>query len=61
MEIEAWSRMRSEPVRGFELDMLRALDRAYLDAARDPEPAAPKVSRGRSLSICSMRCLGVRT
>jgi hypothetical protein len=44
-EIEACSRMRREPVRPFELDMLRALDRAYLEAAREPEkPAEQKVS-----------------
>jgi hypothetical protein len=37
--------MRREPVRPFELDMLRALDRAYLEAAREPEkPAEQKVS-----------------
>jgi len=38
-EIEAWSRLRREPVRPFELTMLRALDAAYLEAAREPEPA----------------------
>jgi len=43
-EIEAWSRMQREPVRGFELDMLRALAGAYLEAARGPDPAAPKMS-----------------
>jgi hypothetical protein len=34
VEIEAWSRLRREPVRPFEVTMLRALDRAYLEAAR---------------------------
>lgn len=36
-EIEAWSRMRREPVRPFEVTMLRALDAAYLEAAREPQ------------------------
>lgn len=35
-EIEAWSTMRREPVRSFEVTMLRALDAAYLEAAREP-------------------------
>lgn len=45
-EIEAWSRMRREPVRPFELTMLRALDRAYLEAARakQDKPEKPVIS-----------------
>lgn len=32
-EIEAWSRVRLEPVRPWELDIIRALDRAFLKAS----------------------------
>jgi hypothetical protein len=51
-EIEAWSRMHREPVRPFELDMLRALDAAYLEAARagqeesGDEPLGPPMTPG---------------
>jgi hypothetical protein len=34
VEIEAYSRLRREPVRPFEVTMLRALDAAYLEAGR---------------------------
>jgi hypothetical protein len=44
-EIEAWSRLRREPVRPFEVTMLRALDRAYLEAARADKDPAPKISK----------------
>lgn len=37
--IEAWSRLRREPVRPWELTIIRALDAAYLDKA---SAAAPK-------------------
>jgi hypothetical protein len=45
-EIESWSRLRREPVRPFELDMLRALDVAFLKAASEKTGKAdePKVS-----------------
>jgi hypothetical protein len=33
-EIETYSRMRREPVRPFEVTILRALDAAYLEAVR---------------------------
>jgi hypothetical protein len=40
VEIEAYARVRREPVRPFEVTILRALDAAYLEAAREPaEPA----------------------
>jgi hypothetical protein len=43
-EIESWSRLRREPVRSFELDIIRALDEAMLKAAdaertQDPGPS----------------------
>jgi hypothetical protein len=34
VEIEAYSRLRREPVRSFEVTMLRALDGAYMEAGR---------------------------
>lgn len=34
-EIDAWSRLRGEPVRPFELDILRALDMAWLEVAAE--------------------------
>lgn len=45
-EIESWSRLRREPVRSFELDMLRALDSAFLRAASERAGKAdePQVS-----------------
>lgn len=45
-DIEAWSRLRREPVRPFELDMIRALDATWLEvaAAMAKEPDKPKVS-----------------
>jgi hypothetical protein len=49
-EIEAWSRLRREPVRPFELDMIRALDRAYLECAAasreeaNEEPLGPPMT-----------------
>lgn len=45
-EILAWSRARREPVRPFELDMIRALDTTWLEvaAAMAKEPDKPKVS-----------------
>lgn len=45
-EIEAWSRLNREPIRPFELTMLRAMDAAFLKAAADrsDEPERPKVS-----------------
>jgi len=33
-EIEAWSRLKREPIRPFELDILQALDATFLKAAR---------------------------
>jgi hypothetical protein len=44
-EIETRSRLRREPVRGFENDMLHALDAAYLEAvrAKQDEPNKPVV------------------
>ncbi|HVV43186.1 MAG TPA: hypothetical protein VHC94_19220 [Nitrobacter sp.] len=53
-EIESWSRLRREPVRPFEMDIIRALDIAYLEAvAKKAEaqatPEQPQVS-GRKLS-----------
>lgn len=33
--IEAWARLRREPVRPWELTIIRALDAAFLDKARD--------------------------
>lgn len=32
-EIEAWSRLHREPVRSFEIEIIRALDRAFLEHA----------------------------
>jgi hypothetical protein len=52
--IEASSRLRREPVRPFALTMLRALDVAYLEAARadkGPEPAAKVSARPFSLAL----------
>ena len=45
-EVEAWSRMHREPVRPFELDIIRALDATHLElmAAMAKEPDKPKVS-----------------
>ncbi|QPF82500.1 hypothetical protein IC762_22395 [Bradyrhizobium genosp. L] len=45
-EIEAWSLMRREPVRPFELDVIRALDEAFLKecAERVQDPNKPAVS-----------------
>lgn len=45
-EIEAWSRLRREPVRPFELDIIRALDAAYMKAAATGpgETSKPEVS-----------------
>lgn len=44
-EIEAWSRLRREPVRPFEIDIIRALDEAMLKAADAvANPDKPKVS-----------------
>jgi hypothetical protein len=47
-EIESYARMAGEPIRLFEFDMLQALDRSYLEAARngavaeaDPEKREP--------------------
>jgi hypothetical protein len=34
-EIESWSRLHREPVRPFELDIIRALDTAWLEAAAE--------------------------
>lgn len=44
LEIESWSRMRREPVRPFELDMLRTLDAAYLKPAEVVQEAKPAPS-----------------
>jgi hypothetical protein len=33
-DVEAWSRIRREPVRPFEVTMLRALDAVFMEAAR---------------------------
>ncbi|MDA9530330.1 hypothetical protein ACM42_18235 [Bradyrhizobium sp. CCBAU 25338] len=51
-EIEAWSRLNREPIRPFELTMLRALDAAFLKAAaeRSEEGDKPAVS-ARPFSI----------
>lgn len=45
-DIEAWSRLRREPVRPFELDIIRALDATWLEVAAimAKEPDRPKVS-----------------
>ena len=34
-EIEAYARMAREPIRPFEFEIIRALDRVYLEASRD--------------------------
>lgn len=45
-EIEAYSRVRREPIRPFELDIIRALDAAYLEVMAEmaKNPDRPKVS-----------------
>jgi hypothetical protein len=45
-EIAAYSRLRREPVRPFEVSILRALDAAYMEAARAGQDGstAPNVS-----------------
>jgi hypothetical protein len=35
-EIEAWSRLHREPVRSFELEIIRAMDVAYLEVVSRP-------------------------
>lgn len=44
-EIDAWSRARGEPVRSFELDIIRALDAAWLEVVVEMQknPDRPKV------------------
>ncbi len=46
LEIEAWSRLKREPIRPFELDMLQALDAEWMKAARETtgQEAKPKVN-----------------
>lgn len=44
--IETYARVRREPIRPFELDILRALDAAYMSAAAEQtQPDTPKVSK----------------
>lgn len=42
VEIESYSRLRREPIRSWELTILRALDAAYLKAAREMTGQAAK-------------------
>jgi hypothetical protein len=49
-EIESWSRLRREPVRPFEVTMLRAPDAAYLEAARAERDPGPQKVSGRPLT-----------
>jgi hypothetical protein len=48
LEVEAWSRLRREPVRGFELGIIRALDGAFLEAARGADVAAAEPVAGNA-------------
>lgn len=49
-EVEAYARVRREPLRPFELDMIEALDDAYMAAARDKatETSVPQVTEPAS-------------
>ena len=50
-EVESWSRLRREPVRPFELDIIRKLDVAYLTAvAKKVEPPPEHNVSTRKLS-----------
>jgi hypothetical protein len=59
-EIEAMSRMRREPVRPFELDIIRALDATWLEvaAAMAKEPDKPKVSSEKVTPALFKRLFG---
>lgn len=56
-EIEAWSRLHREPVRPWELDILRAMDAAYLEHATQTAskgqqtPSQPSSSRPMSPAL----------
>ena len=51
-EIEAWSRLRREPIRTFELDIIRNMDVAYLTAvAKKAEPVPEHNVSTRKLSV----------
>jgi hypothetical protein len=51
-EIETYARMAREPIRPFEFEMLRALDRAYLEASREQaKPEEPERERPSSGDI----------
>lgn len=50
-EIEAYARLRREPLRPFELDMLTALDAAWMEAAREADRAAAPAERPAPESI----------
>jgi hypothetical protein len=51
-EIETYSRMRREPVRPFEVTILRALDAAYLEAVRAKQGRTGK-ARGERAAVLS--------
>ena len=40
-EMEAYARLQQTPLRPFEVDMLRAVDRAYMDASRNSKDMPP--------------------
>ena len=57
LEIQTWSRLHREPIRPFELTIIRAMDSAFIKEAMktvksEPKPEVPKVSaRPFSLSL----------
>jgi len=57
VEIESWSRLRREPIRPFELEILQALDAAFLKAARVMSERKPEEPLGPPMTPSLFRAV----